>query len=86
MLKGKSVPKKSGTFSKIAVIICFVSAFIFAAAMVVVFLIKDNVPDTLIVSFYTFISAEGGALALIKVMKTKHGKEPPEDYEEVDIQ
>lgn len=43
-----------------------VSAVLFTLVMVIVFIVKDSIPDTLCTCFFTFIGFECGAMATIK--------------------
>ena len=61
-------------FSKKCVIAMFLSIYIFTMLMVVTFLIKGDVPDELIIGYFAFWGAEGGALAFIKNYETKKKK------------
>ncbi|MBR6619404.1 MAG: hypothetical protein IKK85_03580 [Clostridia bacterium] len=61
-------------FSKKCVIAMFLSIYIFTMLMVVTFLIKGAVPDELIIGYFAFWGAEGGALAFIKNYETKNKK------------
>ncbi|MBR2883618.1 MAG: hypothetical protein IKB93_02390 [Clostridia bacterium] len=61
-------------FSNKCVIAMFLSIYIFTMLMVVIFLVKGYVPDELIIGYFAFWGAEGGALALIKNYETKNKK------------
>lgn len=50
------------------------AAFIFTVVMIVVFLRVGSEPSTLIENVFRFLSVEGGAMALIKSVKTVKGK------------
>ena len=66
--------KQPTKFSKKCVIAMFLSIYIFTMLMVVTFLIKGAVPDELIIGYFAFWGAEGGALAFIKNYETKNKK------------
>lgn len=68
------------------------AAFIFTVVMICVFLRMGSEPSTLIENVFRFLSVEGGAMALIKSVKTvkgtsndgiQHNDEPEQDDEEV---
>lgn len=65
---------KSGKFSKACVRLMFASIFAFTIAMVILFARYQSVPEPLIVAFFTFWGVEGGAMAWIKNVDTKHAK------------
>ena len=45
----------------------FAHITIFAIAMIVIFCVKDSVPETLIEEHYKYFSLESGALGIIKI-------------------
>ena len=49
------------------------AAFIFTVVMIFVFLRMGSEPSTLIENVFRFLSVEGGAMALIKSVKTVKG-------------
>ena len=69
------------------------AAFIFTVVMIFVFLRMGSEPSTLIENVFRFLSVEGGAMALIKSVKTvkgtksngeiQHNDEPEQEDEEV---
>lgn len=68
------------------------AAFIFTVVMIFVFLWMGSEPSTLIENVFRFLSVEGGAMALIKSVKTvkgtsngeiQHNDEPEQNDEEV---
>lgn len=65
---------KSGLFMKRVVFTMILAAFIFTVVMIVVFLRVGSEPSTLIENVFRFLSVEGGAMALIKSVKTVKGK------------
>ena len=66
--------KVSGLFMKRVVFTLILAAFIFTVVMIVVFLRVGSEPSTLIENVFRFLSVEGGAMALIKSVKTVKGK------------
>ena len=66
--------KVSGLFMKRVVFTMILAAFIFTVVMIVVFLRVGSEPSTLIENVFRFLSVEGGAMALIKSVKTVKGK------------
>ena len=90
--KAKQENKISGQFMNRVVITLILAAFIFTVIMIIVFVRTGSEPSTLIEKVFGFLSVEGGALALIKSVKTvtkSSGKskeqyeDEPEDSEEV---
>ena len=85
--------KVSGLFMKRVVFTLILAAFIFTVVMIFVFLRMGSEPSTLIENVFRFLSVEGGAMALIKSVKTvkgtksngeiQHTDEPEQDDEEV---
>ena len=83
----------SGLFMKRVVFTLILAAFIFTVVMIFVFLRMGSEPSTLIENVFRFLSVEGGAMALIKSVKTvkgtksngeiQHNDEPEQDDEEV---
>ena len=84
--------KVSGLFMKRVVFTMILAAFIFTVVMIFVFLRMGSEPSTLIENVLRFLSVEGGAMALIKSVKTvkgtksngklQHNDEPEQDDEE----
>ena len=77
--------KISGQFMKKVVFAIIFAAFVFTVTMVVVFVWTGAEPSTLIENVFKFLSVEGGAMALIKSVKTvakKRQNEEPEKREE----
>lgn len=62
--------KVSGQFMNRVVIAMILAAFIFTVVMIFVFLRIGSEPSTLIENVFGFLSVEGGAMALIKSVKT----------------
>ena len=65
--------KVSGLFMKRVVFTLILAAFIFTVVMIFVFLRMGSEPSTLIENVFRFLSVEGGAMALIKSVKTVKG-------------
>lgn len=71
-------------FSKGIVIAMLSAVFIFTIVMIIIFCVKGDVPDQLILCYFGFWGVEGGALAWIKNVKTKKGvKKKKEETEEI---
>lgn len=68
--KAKAKNKVSGRFMNRVVITMILAAFIFTVVMTIVFIRVGSEPSTLIENVFQFLSVEGGALALIKSVKT----------------
>lgn len=66
--------KVSGLFMKRVVFTLILAAFIFTVVMIFVFLRVGSEPSTLIENVFRFLSVEGGAMALIKSVKTVKGQ------------
>ena len=62
--------KVSGQFMNRVVIMMILAAFIFTVVMIYVFVKTGAEPSTLIENVFRFLSVEGGAMALIKSVKT----------------
>lgn len=59
-------------FSKACTTLMLFSVLIFTIIMIIVFCVKDSVPDELIIAFFAFWGVEGGAMAWIKNTDTKN--------------
>ena len=80
----KQKNKVSGQFMNRVVISLIIAAFIFTVVMIIVFVRMGQEPSTLIENVFRFLSVEGGALALIKSVKTvskRNVKESKEDQQ-----
>lgn len=66
----KAKNKVSGQFMNRVVICMILAAFIFTVMMIYVFVRIGSEPSTLIENVFRFLSVEGGAMALIKSVKT----------------
>lgn len=94
MRAAKQKNKVSGQFMKRVVFTTILAAFIFTVIMIIVFMRTGSEPSTLIENVFKFLSVEGGAMALIKSVKTvtkknekeesgQQQEETPEENEEV---
>ncbi len=79
MRKVKADNKVSGAFMKRVVFTMILAAFIFTVVMIIVFTRTGSEPSTLIENVFRFLSVEGGALALIKSVKTVTKKKESEE-------
>lgn len=70
-------------FSKIIIASVLAAVFLFTAAMTFLYAKFGGVPDTLIVSFFTFAGGEAGVLGLIKCTDTKKEKKESEVTEDI---
>lgn len=61
-------------FSKKCVTAMLISVFVFTVIMIVLYDRHESVPDQLISAFFGFMAFEGGAMAWIKNVDTKHEK------------
>ena len=68
----KRKTKKTVKFSKVVVILVFLSVIIFTTVMTVVYIKCGGIPDTLVASFFAFAGGEAGVLGLIKCYDTKY--------------
>lgn len=57
------------------------SVLIFTIIMIIVFCVKDAVPDELIIAFFAFWGIEGGAMAWIKNTDTKNQRKKKKSKE-----
>lgn len=74
--------KVSGQFMNCVVICMILAAFIFTVVMIIVFVRIGQEPSTLIENVFRFLSVEGGALALIKSVKTVTKKNTDKQHED----
>ena len=74
--------KVSGQFMNRVVICMILAAFIFTVVMIIVFVRIGQEPSTLIENVFRFLSVEGGALALIKSVKTVTKKNSDKQHED----
>ena len=72
---------KNKKFSKKCVTAMLASVFAFTVIMIILYNRHESVPDTLIEWFFGFMAAEGGAMAWIKNVDTKHEKKKTEKKE-----
>ncbi|PWM25960.1 MAG: hypothetical protein DBX48_05815 [Limosilactobacillus fermentum] len=68
--KEKQENKVSGQFMKRVVFTMILAALVFTVVMIIVFMRIGSEPSTLIENVFRFLSVEGGAMALIKSVKT----------------
>lgn len=68
--KAKSANKVAGQFMKIVVTCEVLAALSFTVVMIIVFMRVGSEPSTLIENVFRYLSIEGGAMALIKSVKT----------------
>lgn len=61
-------------FSKVIVVSLLASVALFTVAMIVIYCVKDSVPDSLITAFFAFCGGEAGILGLIKRGESKEIK------------
>lgn len=66
----KRKQKVSGQFMNRIVVCMILAALIFTVVMIIVFTRTGSEPSTLIENVFRFLSVEGGAMALIKSVKT----------------
>nr|UVX80325.1 MAG: hypothetical protein [Bacteriophage sp.] len=66
----KRKKKVSGQFMNRIVVCMILAALIFTVVMIIVFTRTGSEPSTLIENVFRFLSVEGGAMALIKSVKT----------------
>jgi len=75
---------KALRFSKKIVIFMFAQVIIFTVVMILIYLDRGAIPDTLVTEFFGFFRMEGGALGIIKVAETSidiaKGKKKKETY------
>lgn len=67
--------KKKIKYSKVIITCLLVTVLLFTAIMTVIFCVKDDVPDSLVTSFFIFAGGEAGILGLIKHGDTKYSIE-----------
>lgn len=72
-------------FSTKVIIAVYATLIIFTVVMIVIFLIKDSVPDTLITCVFAACSVECGALGFIKHGKVKYNYEDSTPTEDCNI-
>ena len=84
----KQKNKVSGRFMKRVVFCMILAAFIYTVVILIMFVRVGSEPSTLTENVFRFLSVEGGALALIKSVKsvkeknTKRHETKPEQSEE----
>lgn len=83
-LKQERPNNAPGMFMKRVVLVMILAAFIFTVVMIIVFVRTGLEPSTLIENVFRFLSVEGGAMALIKSVKTvakKHDEKNENEFE-----
>lgn len=73
MQKRRCRTKKKTNFATKAIIAVYGTLIFFTALMIIVFIVKGSVPDTLITCVFGASSIECGALGWIKTTKVKKG-------------
>ena len=73
--------KVSGQFMNRVVICMILAAFIYTVVAIIVFVRVGAEPSTLTENVFRFLSVEGGAMALIKSVKTVTQKDPGKQHE-----
>lgn len=84
MRAAKQKNKVSGMFMNRIVVCMILAALVFTVVMIIVFVRIGSEPSTLIENVFRFLSVEGGAMALIKSVKTvtkSKGKSTAEESE-----
>lgn len=74
--------KVSGQFMNRVVICMILAAFIYTVVAIIVFVRVGTEPSTLTENVFRFLSVEGGALALIKSVKTVKKKDSDKQHED----
>ena len=64
--KAKRARRNPAKFSKVVVASVLAAVALFTVAMIFLYALYGGVPDTLIVSFFSFAGGEAGVLGLIK--------------------
>lgn len=77
----KQKNKVSGQFMNRVVICMILAAFIYTVVAIIVFVRVGAEPSTLTENVFRFLSVEGGALALIKSVKTVTKKDTGKQHE-----
>ena len=77
----KQKNKVSGQFMNRVVICMILAAFIYTVVAIIVFVRVGAAPSTLTENVFRFLSVEGGALALIKSVKTVTKKKSDTQHE-----
>jgi uncharacterized membrane protein len=91
--KAKAKNKVSGQFMNRVVICMILAAVIYTVVMIFVFVRVGSEPSTLTENVFRFLSVEGGAMALIKSVKTvtkkntdKQHEDEPDDTDDREVQ
>lgn len=81
-MKHKKARRNPAKFSKIVVASVLAAVALFTVAMIFIYVRCGGVPDTLIVSFFSFAGGEAGVLGLIKCNDERQKKKTvPQDEE-----
>ena len=64
--KAKRARRNPAKFSKVVVASVLAAVALFTVAMICLYALYGGVPDTLVVSFFSFAGGEAGVLGLIK--------------------
>jgi uncharacterized membrane protein len=79
--KAKAENKVSGQFMNRVVICMILAAVLYTVVMIYVFVRVGSEPSTLTENVFRFLSVEGGAMALIKSVKTVTRKDSDKQHE-----
>lgn len=80
--KAKRARRNPAKFSKVVVASVLAAVALFTVAMIFLYALYGGVPDTLIVSFFSFAGGEAGVLGLIKCNDERQKKKTaPQDEE-----
>ena len=80
--KAKKPRRNPAKFSKIVVASVLAAVALFTVAMIFLYALYGGVPDTLIVSFFSFAGGEAGVLGIIKCNDERTKKKTaPQDEE-----
>ena len=80
--KSKRARRNPAKFSKVVVASVLAAVALFTVAMICLYALYGGVPDTLIVSFFSFAGGEAGVLGLIKCNDERTKKKTaPQDEE-----
>lgn len=80
--KAKRARRNPAKFSKVVVASVLAAVALFTVAMIFLYALYGGVPDTLIVSFFSFAGGEAGVLGLIKCNDERTKKKPTPTDEE----
>ena len=80
--KSKRARRNPAKFSKLVIASVLAAVALFTVAMICLYALYGGVPDTLIVSFFSFAGGEAGVLGLIKCNDERTKKKPTPTDEE----